>query len=369
MKLNESFFLRDVLEVAPDLVGKLLVRKLPDGTVLTLRIAETECYRGEEDTACHAHKGRTKRTEVLYRAGGVYYVYLCYGIHWLLNVVTGKPDQPQAVLIRAGVTQMGPGKLTKYLHIDKHFNELPVAGQEELWIEDDGRRYEIQADQRVGIGYADQADQDRLWRFKLGQPLTRVLGITGGVGAGKSQVLERLKSNWGAAVIQTDELARELMEPGAEGYRQLIRALGTEILDRDEKIDRSKMADKMFGDAGMVARVNQIIHPLVWEETSRRIAKAGRGQSPLTVVESALFKNKPAFVDELWYIYAAPETRISRLVQSRGYTREKCLKIMESQYSEQEFQRICDGRIDNDGRTEETLQQIDNRISALLSGN
>ena len=95
MKLHDrEYFRRDVLCVAPDLVGRILVRRLPDGTLLRARITETEAYRGERDTACHACHGRTKRTEVLYHDGGTIYVYLCYGMHWMLNIVTGHVDGP-----------------------------------------------------------------------------------------------------------------------------------------------------------------------------------------------------------------------------------------------------------------------------------
>lgn len=171
-RLQDDFFHRDCLVVAPDLVGKLLVRRLPDGSELRLRISETEAYRGEADTACHAHKGRTRRTEILYGKAGQMYVYLCYGIHWLLNFVTGEEEEPQAVLIRACVDQNGPGKLTKYLQVNGAFHNTSVYTQKELWVEDDGKRYEIIQDVRVGIGYAAQADQDRLWRFKMGKELT-----------------------------------------------------------------------------------------------------------------------------------------------------------------------------------------------------
>ena len=99
-RLERDFFSRDVLEVAPDLVGKLVAHRVGD-EILRLRISETEAYRGEEDTACHAHRGRTKRTDILYRQPGTIYLYLCYGIHWLLNLVTGEEEQPQAVLVRA----------------------------------------------------------------------------------------------------------------------------------------------------------------------------------------------------------------------------------------------------------------------------
>ena len=110
------------------------MRQLPDGTLLRARITETEAYRGAQDTACHACHGRTKRTEVLYHDGGTIYVYLCYGMHWMLNIVTGHADEPQA----------------------------------ELWLEDDGQRFALETDTRVGIGYAAPEDQARLWRWKCG---------------------------------------------------------------------------------------------------------------------------------------------------------------------------------------------------------
>lgn len=168
-RLGYSFFHRDCMETARDLVGKILVHRV-NGQELRLRITETECYRGEEDTACHAHKGRTKRTEVLYGEAGTVYVYLCYGIHWLLNIVTGEKGHPQAVLIRACEGAGGPGKLTKHLGITGELNRQSVLDSE-LWIEDDGFRCEIIPDKRVGIGYASQADQDRLWRYKMGNAI------------------------------------------------------------------------------------------------------------------------------------------------------------------------------------------------------
>ena len=122
MKLGRDFFSRDCLEVAPELVGKIIARKLSDGTVIRVRITETEAYRGEEDKACHASKGRTPRTELLYGESGVIYVYLCYGMHWLMNVITGEKDIPQGVLIRAGEGYNGPAKLTKRLMINKEQN-------------------------------------------------------------------------------------------------------------------------------------------------------------------------------------------------------------------------------------------------------
>ena len=163
-KLDYDFFHRPCLEVAENLVGKVLTHRLTDGTVLRLRIAETEAYCGEADTACHAHKGRTNRTEVMYMDAGTIYIYLCYGMHWMLNIVTGDAEEPQAVLIRACVDAAGPGKLTKALGITGELNRSSILGGE-LWAEDDGFTCDVVTDKRVGIGYASQEDQDRPWRF------------------------------------------------------------------------------------------------------------------------------------------------------------------------------------------------------------
>lgn len=168
MRLGREFFLRDALEVAPELVGKTLVSSLPGAQERRLVITETEVYRGVEDSACHAHRGRTKRTEMLYRPGSAVYVYLCYGIHWLLNVITGPEDFPQGVLIRACEGFEGPGKLTKYLGITGAQNGIDICSSPLLRIEDEGRMVNITTDKRVGIAYAEEADRERLWRFKRG---------------------------------------------------------------------------------------------------------------------------------------------------------------------------------------------------------
>jgi len=165
MKLEYEFFHRDALKVAPDLVGKILVHKLSDGTELRVRITETEAYRGEEDKACHASKGRTPRTELLYGESGNIYIYLCYGIHWLMNIVTGERDNPQCVLLRAGDDLNGPAKLTKYLKIDKSLNGKNIYNNPEIWIEDNGYRPDIKTAPRVGIDYAGDYWKNIDWRF------------------------------------------------------------------------------------------------------------------------------------------------------------------------------------------------------------
>ena len=168
MRLPYEFYHRSCPEVARDLVGKVLVY---NGS--KLRICETEAYCGEADTACHASKGRTKRTEVMYMAAGTVYIYLCYGMHWMLNIVTGEEDQPEAVLIRACLEAEGPGRLTKKLGITGELNRASVVDSPVLWIEDDGFSCEVVTDRRVGIGYASREDQEKLWRFKIKHPDTQ----------------------------------------------------------------------------------------------------------------------------------------------------------------------------------------------------
>lgn len=164
--LHKSAYAVDAVTVAKTLLGKLLCRRLADGTVLKARIVETEAYCGEGDTACHAHCGKTERNAPMYEAGGIAYIYLCYGMHNLLNVVTGKKDYPEAVLIRGVENHIGPGRVTKFLQIDRTLNREPLATSTRLWIEDDGTPPpRFKATPRIGIAYATKRDQSRKWRF------------------------------------------------------------------------------------------------------------------------------------------------------------------------------------------------------------
>ena len=167
MILGRDYFAADAKTLAPDLVGKLLCRSTENG-IIKARITETECYFGEEDTACHAHKGKTERTKTMYEAGGITYVYLCYGIHSLLNIVTGCEGHPEAVLIRGIEGANGPGKATKMLGISLSDNALPLCEESGIWIEDDClKRPRIARLTRVGIDYASKKDRERKWRFLI----------------------------------------------------------------------------------------------------------------------------------------------------------------------------------------------------------
>lgn len=162
--LSPDFFKRDVLIVAPDLLGKYIVRKYEDGHTERFRITEVEAYRGEEDKACHAAKGRTKRTEVLYHEGGRIYVYLIYGMYWMLNFVTGNEDEPQAVLIRGCETVSGPGRLGRKLELNDRFYGKPLLSSEEIWVEDNDESPSYTETPRIGINYAEEWTH-KLWRF------------------------------------------------------------------------------------------------------------------------------------------------------------------------------------------------------------
>lgn len=187
MKLPLSYYLnQDVIFLAKDLLGKILFTEV-DGEITAGTIVETEAYFGVVDKASHAYEGRrTDRTETLYSKGGVSYVYLCYGIHHLFNVVTSVEDEPHAVLIRAvepligqemmeirrkmpstkAAISSGPGSAAKALGIDRNFNKKDLT-ENEIWIEDHGIRYtpeEIIAGPRIGVAYA-QEDALLPWRF------------------------------------------------------------------------------------------------------------------------------------------------------------------------------------------------------------
>jgi len=163
--LDKKFYLQDADILAPLLLGKILVRQFLDGREVKARITETECYLGEDDTACHAYKGRTNRTDVMYREGGITYVYLCYGMHNMLNIVTGAEDSPQAVLVRGIERASGPGRVTKFLDIDRSRNGISLTNNNTIWLEDDGYVPEYITTPRIGINYAKDKDRERLWRY------------------------------------------------------------------------------------------------------------------------------------------------------------------------------------------------------------
>ena len=166
-RLSRDFYIRDVLDVAPEVPGKNMVIRLPGGSQERFRITEVEAYRGSEDRACHAFKGRTARTEVMFDQGGKLYIYLIYGMYWMLNIVTGEKDNPQAILIRGVEQYPGPGKLTKSLGIDKSFYGEDLIFSDRIWLEDIGLVQPVKFGPRIGIDYAGEYWKTKPWRYFL----------------------------------------------------------------------------------------------------------------------------------------------------------------------------------------------------------
>lgn len=167
-RLSAAYFQKSTaVELAQDLLGKTLVRRFENGTELRGQITETEAYYGTDDLASHASKGRTPRTELMFGAGGVVYVYLIYGRYWLLNIVTGTEGVPEAVLIRGLTTVSGPGRIGNLLELDKSFYGEDLSTSERIWIEESSLNGEILAGPRVGIDYAGEVWREMPWRFIL----------------------------------------------------------------------------------------------------------------------------------------------------------------------------------------------------------
>lgn len=189
----------------------------------------------------------------------------------------------------------------------------------------------------------------------------RFIGITGGVGAGKSEILSFIRRHYLCEIYLADEVAHEVKKPGTECFQKLIELMGGEILEESGEIDKKKMADRIFCDSDLLEQVNGIVHPAVKQYLLDHLKAAReRGDCELFFVEAALLieGGYKELVDELWYIYASAEVRRKRLTKSRGYSEEKINAIMSNQLSEEEFRRNCDFTIDNSGDLAESTRQI-----------
>ena len=174
LRLDRDSFNRPTLQVARDLLGKFIVRRHGTRRIEAM-IMEVEAYKGPQDRACHAYGGRrTPRVEPLYAEGGTVYVYLVYGMHWLLNFSTAGRDKPEGVLVRAilpdgdGNVIVGPGRVTRYLDIDKRLDGTDATGSGQMWLEDRGVRVparRIRRGPRVGVDFAGPYWAARPWRF------------------------------------------------------------------------------------------------------------------------------------------------------------------------------------------------------------
>ena len=192
----------------------------------------------------------------------------------------------------------------------------------------------------------------------------KIIGVTGGVGAGKSTVLNYLEKRYGAKLILADLVGHEVMEPGHEAYEQVVKAFGQEIVSEDKTIDRKTLGAIVFADEKKRMILNRIIHPAVRQEILRRLEEAELSHMLYVVVEAALFleENYDAFCDETWYIYTSEDNRRLRLKASRGYSDEKIDRMFAAQKSHKEFLERCQFVIDNNGSAEETHRQIDRRM-------
>lgn len=197
----------------------------------------------------------------------------------------------------------------------------------------------------------------------------RIIGITGGVGAGKTQILSYIETHYRCRVIRADEAAHMLEEPGQECYVRLVELLGQDILNKDGTINKRRMADIVFANQETLTRVNAIVHPEVKKYILEQIRhEQEQGAVDFFFIEAALLieERYDLIADELWYIHADAAVREKRLVQERHYSTEKAAAIMKGQLSEAEFRKHCGVVIQNNGDLRETYRQV---RAVLGSGN
>ncbi|MCR5499606.1 MAG: dephospho-CoA kinase [Acetatifactor sp.] len=196
----------------------------------------------------------------------------------------------------------------------------------------------------------------------------KFIGITGGVGAGKSAILTYIREHYPCEIYLADEVAHEVKKPGTACFRKLVQILGKDVLNEDGDIDKKRMADKIFADETLLLKINAIVHPAVKEYLLKKLEKARKkGTVKLFFVEAALLIEcgYKELVDEMWYIYAKKSVRKERLMQDRGYSEEKVRQIMAAQLTEKEFRAGSDFVIDNSGELEKAYRQIDRRLAKI----
>ena len=195
----------------------------------------------------------------------------------------------------------------------------------------------------------------------------KIIGITGGVGAGKSTVLDHLEKQYNACVLQADKIGHLVMEPGGICYGQVIALFGKQIIKNDKTIDRKMVSDVVFAHEEMRQKLDDIIHPAVKSYILDKIEEQKKAGCTLMIVEAALLleDHYDAFCDKVWYIHTDQEIRIERLMSSRGYTRAEAANIMARQATEGFFREHADYIIQNNGDLDETWRQIEEGIRAL----
>lgn len=195
----------------------------------------------------------------------------------------------------------------------------------------------------------------------------KVIGITGGVGAGKSDILEYLHDKYGATIIKADEIGKKVQKKGTECFDKIVEHFGEEILNDKGELNREMLADIVFSDEKELEVLNCIVHPAVGEEILRKIKSEERKSTNLVLIESAILNevHYETFCDEVWYIYVEESIRKQRLIYARGYSSQKVDDIIASQMSKSEFMENCDRVIDNSNSFEETKAQLDEIIADL----
>lgn len=198
----------------------------------------------------------------------------------------------------------------------------------------------------------------------------KVIGITGGAGSGKSYVSQCIREHFGYPVIDSDSVARELMEPGQKAYMEVVREFGSEILCEDGTIDRKKLAVIVFNDSEKLELLNRLTHPVTIDTILERIRAYEAQGLPVVFVESALADKAGyrGFCDELWLVHASEEVRAERLRRTRGYSDEKIEQVMSNQSTMEELLRCCTKTIRNDGydNDSELLEQLTRLLNDLL---
>ena len=195
----------------------------------------------------------------------------------------------------------------------------------------------------------------------------KVIGITGGVGSGKSRVLSYLEEKHHAVICQADHVAWELQKPGQECYLEIVEHFGTCILNEDKTINRKALGQIVFGDDAQLQVLNAIMHPAVKCEIQKRISQEKANGRKLFFLEAALLieEHYDEICDELWYIYTSEQIRRQRLKESRQYSDEKIDAIMATQLSEEMFRKACKNVIENNSTFEETGAKLDDAIETL----
>ena len=197
----------------------------------------------------------------------------------------------------------------------------------------------------------------------------KIIGVTGGVGAGKSQVLQYIREKYNCIIVLADQVGFEVEQKGEDCYQKIVEAFGDDILDSQGNLDRNKLSTVVFSDEEKTKKINSIIHPAVIARIKEKEADAReKGNTDFFFIEAALLIECGfnSYVDEMWYIYADIDVRRERLRQARGYSDDRINSIIAAQLSEDEFRAGSDFVIDNSGTLEQTYEQIDEHMAQMM---